>query len=247
MDAGLTRPWAAPLAQLLDLLDYGLLLLAPDGRVLHMNKSARRELDADHPLQRGGRQAAVARARAGHGVARGHPGQAALRGLRKLLALPHGAGQTSVAVVPLAPPAGGLEHGVALLLARRAVCEPLTVEWFARSHGLTMAETAVVKGLCADLTPHEIAQPAGRGPGHGAHPDRQHAPEDGRLQHPGADAPGVAAAASGERAARAALGLRRHAAAAAQGAGRNGFAFLSPVPRCPDRSAGPARQSATAS
>jgi DNA-binding CsgD family transcriptional regulator len=50
-----------------------------------------------------------------------------------------------------------------LVLGKRQVCEELTVEWFARAHGLTLAETAVVKGLCADLTPQEIALRQGVG------------------------------------------------------------------------------------
>jgi len=52
---------------------------------------------------------------------------------------------------------------VLLVLGKRRVCEELTVEWYARSHGLTNAETVVIKGLCADLTPQEIAQRQGVG------------------------------------------------------------------------------------
>jgi DNA-binding CsgD family transcriptional regulator len=150
------------MAQALDMLDHGLVLLSADGRVLHQNKAARRELAHDHPLQvvdgrlqtRQGSDAAALR----DAIA-----AAAQRGLRRLLALGQGDGCTSVAVVPLAPQDGDGPHGVALLLARRQVCQPLTLEWFARSQGLTMAETAVVKGLCADLTPQQIADQQGVG------------------------------------------------------------------------------------
>jgi DNA-binding CsgD family transcriptional regulator len=151
------------LGQVMDMLDYGLLLVAPDGRVQHMNKAARRELDQPaHPLQLlegalhlgSGRDAAALREALV---------QARQRGLRRLLELGQGAQRASVAVVPLAPLAGEADHGVALLLARRQVCEALTVEWFARSHHLTLAETTVVRGLCADLSPQQIAEQQGVG------------------------------------------------------------------------------------
>lgn len=148
--------------QVMDMLDYGLLLVAPDGRVRHLNKAARRELELGHPLQlqEGLLHLGTARDAA---ALRDALSQAALRGLRRLLVLGQGAQRANVAVVPLPPLAGEAEHGVALLLARRQVCEQLTVEWYARSHNLTLAETTVAKGLCADLTPQQIADQQGVG------------------------------------------------------------------------------------
>ena len=88
---------------------------------------------------------------------------AAERGLRRLLQLGDSRARINVAVVPL-PALGADERvGVAVLLGKRQVCEELTVEWFARSHSLTMAETAVIKGLCADFTPQQIAERQGVG------------------------------------------------------------------------------------
>jgi DNA-binding CsgD family transcriptional regulator len=150
------------LTQVLDLLEYGVLLVGADGRVQQMNRAARGALAHGHPLQV---EAGLLHVRsAADAVAlRDALGQAALRGLRKLLSLTGDDGPQPVAVVPLAPTGNDPQHGVALLLARRQVCEPLTVEWFARSHRLTMAETAVIKGLCADLTPQQIAEQQGVG------------------------------------------------------------------------------------
>jgi len=150
------------MAQMLDALDYGMLLVDDLGAVTHVNKAARRDLDAMHPLQLVG-----SRLQARLGVDAQPLNDALLgatrRGLRRLLWLGEGAHRVSVAVVPL--PAMGADElpGATLLLGKRQVCEALTVDWFARSHGLTMAETAVMRGLCADLTPIQIAERQGVG------------------------------------------------------------------------------------
>lgn len=153
---------AARLAQALDLLDHGVLLLASDGRVSHLNKAARRELARGHALQLVAGRLQTRRG-ADAAALREAVQVAALRGFRRLLALGQGRERCSVAVLPLQPLAEQADHGVAVVLARRQLCDPLTVEWFARSHGLTMAETNVVKGLCEDLTPQEIAEQQGVG------------------------------------------------------------------------------------
>ncbi len=150
------------MAQMLDALDYGMLLLTDAGEVSHANKAARRDMDDSHALWIDGALLQTRRPQdAGplHEALRG----ATQRGLRRLLQLGEGCASISVAVVPL--PALGADDrpGAALLLGKRQVCEELTVDWFARSHALTMAETAVMKGLCADFTPQEIAQRQGVG------------------------------------------------------------------------------------
>jgi DNA-binding CsgD family transcriptional regulator len=150
------------LAQLLDTLDHGVLLTDPDGLVAYLNKAAQRDLDASHPLQIDGLQLGT-RAPRDLPLLREALANAAQRGLRRLVQLGHGMHRTSVAVVPLQPVGHDSVYGVALLLSRRQMCEELTVDWFARAHGLTLAETVVIKGLCADLTPQQIAQRQGVG------------------------------------------------------------------------------------
>jgi DNA-binding CsgD family transcriptional regulator len=153
---------ARRLAQMLDTLDYGMLLISDTLAVGHVNKAARRDLDECHPLQLVGGQL-QARFAADAQVLREALLAATQRGLRRLLQLGDARHRVSLAVVPL--PALGADEpaGAALLLGKRQVCEELTVDWFARSHGLTMAETAVIKGLCADLTPQQIAERQGVG------------------------------------------------------------------------------------
>ena len=158
------------LAQTLDELDYGMLLVTGQGLVLHVNHAARAELDAGHPLLMRGREL---RARHACDVA---PLQEALaaarRGLRKLLTLGTDAQRVGIAVVPMAAPgtAGTIgvevnqgERATLLVLSKRQVCEPLSVQWFARASGLTQAESRVLEALCRGLQPREIAEENGVG------------------------------------------------------------------------------------
>ena len=172
--AGRTRHYGGPerrgaaslqhrrMAQMLDTLDYGMLLLTESGAVAHVNKAARRDMDDDHALQLDG-PALQARLPRDAAPLREALAGATQRGLRRLLQLGEGRSRISVAVVPL--PALGADElsGATVLLGKRQVCEELTVDWFARSNGLTMAETAVIKGLCADYTPVQIAERQGVG------------------------------------------------------------------------------------
>ena len=150
------------MAQMVDEVDYGMLLLTDETHVAHVNRAARRDLDAQHPLQLLGSEL---RARLAQDTVllRDALAGACQRGLRRLLRLGDDSERITVAVVPLPTLPGELRHSVVLVLGKRRVCEELTVDWFARAHALTMAETAVVKGLCADLTPHEIAERQGVG------------------------------------------------------------------------------------
>lgn len=154
------------MAQMLDTLDYGMLLISETLDVTHINKAARRDMDDSHPLQWLGGQL-QARLQKDQQPLRDALVGATQRGLRRLLQLGDASGaqrqRISVAVVPLPALGADDQPGAAVLLGKRQVCEELTVEWFARAHGLTMAETAVIKGLCADLTPHEIAARQGVG------------------------------------------------------------------------------------
>jgi DNA-binding CsgD family transcriptional regulator len=161
--ASLLTRW---LAQMIDEIDYGMLLLTADGQLLHANHAARAELDAGHPLQLSGR---TLRARWAQDVAPLHDALAAAqRGLRRLLTVGAGEQRVSVAVVPLGTagtfgtpgdPTGGA--ATLVVLSKRELCEALSVHWYARAHGLTQAETRVLEGLCRGLQPREIAQAHG--------------------------------------------------------------------------------------
>ncbi len=147
-------PLGRLLARALDELDYGILLLDAGGAVLHANHRARRMLGADQPLQLLGEQL---RARDPRDVAPLYDAlhAAAGRGLRKLLQLGSGPARMLAALVPV-------DTGVAaLMLARDHVCEDLSIECFARSHGLTAAETRVLAALARGERPSAIAAACG--------------------------------------------------------------------------------------
>lgn len=145
------------IAATFDEIDYGVLLLSDATHVVHVNHAARAELDRQHPLQLLGREL---RARHSQDVAPLHEAlrAAGLRGLRKLLTLGEGGQRVSVSVVPLVPNGGdGVEPMTLVMLGKRRVCEELSVQGFARSHGLTTAETRVLVALCEGTPPGEAA------------------------------------------------------------------------------------------
>lgn len=147
-------PW---LALMLDEIDYGMLLLAGDGTVLHANHVARSELDAQHPLQLLGTELRVARPQDLLPLREALTG-ARQRGLRRLINLGEGEQRISVAVVPLAKVADDDAPSLTLLVfGKRQVCEALSAHWFARSHGLTPAEARVLAALCDGQRPGDIA------------------------------------------------------------------------------------------
>lgn len=147
---------------MLDEIDYGVLLLDNDAQVLHLNHAARCELDAHHPLQLLGRQL---RARDGADMARLHDAllAATQRGLRRLLLLGQDAHRVAVSVVPLRADGPGGQTATQLSLGKRQMCGGLGVQWFARSHGLTLAETRVLEALSEGLHPNDIAARYGVG------------------------------------------------------------------------------------
>ncbi len=158
-DAPLPAQW---FELMLDEIDYGVLLLDADARLLHLNHAARCELDAQHPLQLLGRQLS---ARDAADAARLQDAlQAALRrGLRRLLMLGQDGHRVAMSVVPLRSggPAGAA--ATQLSLGKRQMCGGLGMHWFARNHGLTLAETRVLEALSEGLQPSEVAERHGVG------------------------------------------------------------------------------------
>jgi len=147
---------------MLDEIDYGVLLLGHDAQWLHMNHAARCELDAQHPLQLLGRQLRT------RDAADAAPLQDALqgalqRGLRRLLMLGQDGHRVAVSVVPLRSGGAGGPAATQLSIGKRQMCGGLGVQWFARSHGLTLAETRVLEALSQGLQPSEIATRHGVG------------------------------------------------------------------------------------
>lgn len=146
-------PLARWLAQSLDHVGHGMLLVGDGARVLHANRLAHAALDDQAPL----------RIECGRLLARSAADSAALldalhaaiqRGLRRMLTLGSGTQAVTVAVLPL----GAIGDGAALVsLPQSRRTQDLAVQSFARLHGFTTAETAVLEGLLAGRRPNDIA------------------------------------------------------------------------------------------
>ena len=154
-------PLARCMAHMLDEIDYGMLLVDADGRVLYLNHAARRELDEHHPLQLAGQQLGTAQV-TDAGMLQEALAQAQ-RGRRQLLTLGSGEHFVGVSVVPLDESEGvaGPWRTTLLMLGKRQVCEQLTVQGYARSVGLTPAGTRVLEMLCGGVKPTAIAEQQG--------------------------------------------------------------------------------------
>lgn len=148
-----TAPW---LTRMLDEIDHGLLLLTADGVLRHANQPARRELALAATLLRTGQQlrTAVCEQHATLLQALADAG----RGRRRLLNLGTPTAPLSVAAVPLERTGDDSETLVLLVLGKRQNCETLTLDFYARSQGLTSAEARVLHALCKGLRPKEVAR-----------------------------------------------------------------------------------------
>lgn len=164
------------LAAMLDEIDYALLLVDAQSRCLHLNRAARDEIERDsaHPLLLRGRELHTRRA-ADAGALRAAIADATGAGRRRLLALgddaddaddagdesaagPHAAAsRVTLAIVPIGP-------GTAqIVLGKRRLSQPISVDAFARQHALTAAESRVLAGLCEGRTPRAVAEAHGVG------------------------------------------------------------------------------------
>ena len=150
-----SQPTSHWLARMLDEMDHGMLLAAPDGTLHHANHPARLELARIDSLQViGSRLQAARREQQGHLLGAladaGH-------GRRRLLML--GEGQVlPVAAVPLNEGTREAAVMVLLVLGKRQACPGLAVDFFAHTHGLTCAEARVLQALCGGLRPKEVAR-----------------------------------------------------------------------------------------
>lgn len=147
---------AAMMMRVLDEIDHGLVLLDLTGRILHANHPARRELSLARALRNG--QGLLC---AGQAASQQKIRQAlkdAERDCRSIIELDHDGESLSLAFIPLAAVhGGGVIDTVLVILSRRAGCETLTMQMFARSRHLTRAEQNVLARLCDGHGAEEIA------------------------------------------------------------------------------------------
>lgn len=140
---------------LFDEISHGMLVVSPDGRVLHSNRAARDEmarhgvldvrLDELHALSpMDGKLLHAALAKASGGI----------RSLVKL----SGSGITlMLSAIPLKHRPGTSCEQIALFFERTAICDSGMFVFFARSHSLTRTEEQVLMLLCRSMSTPEIA------------------------------------------------------------------------------------------
>lgn len=147
---------AADLAwRALEEIDYGLILVSPDGRVQHSNHLARQELARGRFLHCDRERIYGSTPASSAELVRGI--RSAADGRRQLIDLQSGTETLPVACVPLLASIEGESASVLLMLGRQPGTQNLAITFFARSHGLTPAEQVVLRGLCEGQQVDEIA------------------------------------------------------------------------------------------
>jgi DNA-binding CsgD family transcriptional regulator len=145
--------------RVLEEIDYGLLLVTPAARLQHANHLARHELSRQRFMRIEDQVLVGHTPRQTEELARGV--QSAAQGRRQLIVLHNGDETLHVACVPLFHAFEEGSGSVLLMLGRQTGTQNLALTFFARSHGLTPSEEAVLKGLCDGLDVHEIAAAKG--------------------------------------------------------------------------------------
>lgn len=159
---GVSTPLEPTVASLLDELDYGVILLRDIVRVVHLNQAALAEVRAARSVEVVDGALRACRGRDAQALAEGL-NAAAQRGLRRLVTLGAEGARVSVALIPLGTPEPGPTGLTVAVFGRRHLCERISVQWFARAHGLTPAESHVLELLCEGLDPRDIASINGVG------------------------------------------------------------------------------------
>jgi DNA-binding CsgD family transcriptional regulator len=149
------------LMRVLDQLDYGVMIVNDSARVRFANRVAIRDCTSStHAIRvsEGHLHARVEREQ--QGLMRALA--ASRSGRRSLVTFTSQEPLVSVAIVPVhESEAGSAESQALVVFGRRQVCEPLSVEFFAREHRLTSAETGVLRGVTGGMRPAQIAREAG--------------------------------------------------------------------------------------
>ena len=143
--------------ELLDEVDYGIVVLNWDGRVLYVNQAARSRLLGTQALRLQHGELVATRPRDAALLASAVRA-AAVQGLRRMVQVGAPPQPLALAVVPGPHCPGPNRHRVLVMLPRRQLCEPLSTYGFARDHGLSAAETQVLQLLCDGRQPIEIAE-----------------------------------------------------------------------------------------
>ena len=156
---------AEVLLRILDEIDYGLLLLAANGDVLHANHLAGCALDGRHPLHLDGKRIQAKRA-IDQEIFSDAIRAAQQRGVHGLIHLGPGIARVCIAVVPLISAAdAGHEGRLTLLkLGRSQIAHGQAISSFSRTHQLSAREQEVLLAISQGHRTADIAQRLGLNP-----------------------------------------------------------------------------------
>ena len=143
--------------RIVDHVPFGVAVVGSEGRLLLVNQAARRDCTR-HPLLHI-EQGRLIAPQLRHHAELGRAIAAARRGRWSLIQLRQDADRLTLAIMPLWPgAAGGDEDPVLVMFGLDSPCQDLAIELYARSHGLTPAESRLLQGLREGLSPREMAR-----------------------------------------------------------------------------------------
>ena len=143
------------LALLVDELAHGVMIVNPQGWILHANRAALSVLERCVGLTTSHGGLKLKSVSDQNGLTQAL--EQAASGKRSLTRFEGTGGSTSLAAVPLTRQSAGPCDRIALLLSREESCEPTLFAAFAQSHRLTRTEELVLQLLCRCLSAPEIA------------------------------------------------------------------------------------------
>lgn len=148
-------PELALLGLLVDELSNGMLVVNVQGRILHANRAARRELERGVMMKDkcGELHLLLDAAAKAFQQARND----AMRGRRSLVTLSPDDMNVTMSVIPLCARPGVPCGHIALFLSRASICEPGALDCLAHRYSLTLTEQRVLVFLCHCLSTPEIA------------------------------------------------------------------------------------------
>ncbi len=144
-----------------DAIDYGVVLVGADGGLEFANAAAQAHFGLSQPLWLDAEGEVRARLPSDDQRLAATLKDVRLHGLRRMLSLGENDQTIVVAMIGLADLPAGRPRPCLVLINRDVVCEPLSVDLFARLQGLTPAESHVLSLLTSGHTAAAVAQQLG--------------------------------------------------------------------------------------